>query len=74
MKAQAFLCKEEVDLILTKNNISRGEFAKKVGTTSGYMTQLLNGNRAPSPEIRRRIIEALRDYIIFDKLFYLVRR
>jgi transcriptional regulator with XRE-family HTH domain len=44
--------------------------AKRLGTTSGYMSQLMAGKRHPSPVMRRKILKVLKD-CEFDDLFTL---
>lgn len=56
--------------ILARKNMSQNWFATCVGTSSGYMSQLINGVRNPSPEMRKKILETLQEYQ-FDDLFYL---
>jgi len=46
---------------LAKRNLSQNSFARRIGVTSGYMSQLLCGERNPSPELRERIIKKLND-------------
>lgn len=42
---------------LAKKNLSQNWLARHIGISSGYMTQLLNGTRCPSPKTRRRFQE-----------------
>jgi transcriptional regulator with XRE-family HTH domain len=56
--------------ILARKNLSQNSFANHIGTTSGYISQLLNGVRNPSPEMRLKILGALPPHR-FDDLFTL---
>lgn len=56
--------------ILARKNKSQNWFAKRIGASSGYMSQLMNGSRHPSPKMREAILKNLKDYE-FDDLFTL---
>ena len=45
--------------LLDRTNVSQNELAQAVGTTSGYLSQLISGKRYPSPRTRRRLQAAL---------------
>jgi transcriptional regulator with XRE-family HTH domain len=62
------LKKQIIRRVLAKKNLSQNWLAIRVQTTSGYMSQLIRGIRTPSPEMRQRILNVLRDYQ-FDDLF-----
>ena len=51
---------------VNRANLSRNEFARQVGISSGYLSQLITGQRCPSPRMRLR--QAL-DIARFDDLF-----
>ena len=53
---------------IARQNMSQNEFAIKLGTSSGYMSQLVCGTRCPSPKLRRRLLEALKP-MTFDDIF-----
>ena len=57
---------------LNRLNITQNELARRIGRSSGYLSQLINGERCPSPETRRRLMEAL-GVSDFDVLFVLER-
>ncbi len=40
-------------------NMSQNELADRAGLTSGYISLLVGGKRRPSPDARRRLMEAL---------------
>jgi len=58
--------KEEI----AKKNLSHTEFSNRAGISKGYMSQLMGGERNPSPALRKRILEALElGNNDFDSLF-----
>lgn len=58
---------KEVKKRLARKNMSQNGFAKKLGITSGYMSQLMCGIRHPSPKLR----QSISDYFgcEFDDIF-----
>jgi transcriptional regulator with XRE-family HTH domain len=62
------LNREFVELLLARRNISQNSLARSLGLSSGYLAQLMNGARYPSPRLRRRILEMLNP-LSFDDLF-----
>ena len=62
---------EEAKGRLRHLNMSRNELAQRCRLTSGYMSQLFNWERSPSPSARRRIQENL-GVDDFDALFVVV--
>lgn len=73
VKLKALILKKH----LARRNVSQNSFARRVGITSGYMSQILCGERNPSPKIRERILHTLnaaqkflgRPDFAFDDLF-----
>ncbi len=63
---------EAVWELLNRLNLTQNELARRIGRSSGYLSQLINGERCPSPETRRRLMEAL-GVSDFDVLFVLER-
>jgi len=61
---------EALRRMLARRNLSQNWLAKRVGTTSGYMSQMMAGKRYPSPIMRRKILKVLKD-CEFDDLFTL---
>jgi transcriptional regulator with XRE-family HTH domain len=57
--------------VIARQNISQNELARRLGITSGYMSQLVCGTRCPSPRLRRKMLEYL-DSLNFDDLFVIV--
>jgi len=64
------LKKDNIRKILAQRNISQNWLAFRVGTTSGYMSQMMTGKRNPSPKMRKKILKVLKDYE-FEDLFKL---
>ena len=56
--------------ILNHIHMSQNQLAHVMGTSSGYLSQLLNGQRNPSPKMRRRLLQALGNPP-FDEVFIL---
>ena len=54
--------------ILNRLHMSQNQLAHVMGSTSGYLSQLLNGQRNPSPKMRRRLLQALANPP-FDEVF-----
>ena len=50
--------------------MTQNELARLVGTSSGYLSQLMSGTRCPSADMRKRLIEAL-GVTRFEDLFIL---
>ncbi len=59
---------EEVWELLNRLNLTQNELARRIGRSSGYLSQLINGERCPSPETRRRLMQVL-GVSDFDDLF-----
>jgi hypothetical protein len=59
---------KSVQLLLARKNRSQNWLANNIGTTSGYMSQLMTGSRYPSPDMRKKIMVCLDEYG-FDDLF-----
>ena len=56
--------------LLNRLNMTQNELARLVGTSSGYLSQLMSGTRCPSADIRKRLMEAL-GITRFEDLFIL---
>ena len=56
---------------LDRLNISQNELARMLAISTGHLSRLVNGQRCPSPAMRRRLMEAL-DCQEFDDLFHVV--
>ena len=57
---------------LDGRGISQNELARLVGTSSGYMSDLVSGKRSPSPHMRRLLQQVL-GVTDFDDMF-IIRR
>ena len=57
---------------LNRLNLSQNELARRTGRSSGFLSQLMSGERCPSPETRQRLMDAL-GVVEFDDLFVLER-
>lgn len=53
---------------LTRHNLSQNAFARRLGIDPGYFSQMMNGRRFPSPEMRARLMVGL-GITEFDDLF-----
>jgi len=53
---------------LIRKNMSQNWFASRAGVTSGYMSQLMDGSRRPSPKLRQRLMDVFPE-CEFDDLF-----
>lgn len=51
-------------------NMSQNALARRLGITSGYLSQLMTGSRCPSAEMRKHLQEVL-GITSFDDLFIL---
>jgi len=56
---RAKLKSKKIQTYLMRRNISQNNFAYRIGTTSGYMSQLMSGHRYPSPKLRQKMMEFL---------------
>lgn len=56
--------------LLNRRHLSQNELAALVGTSSGYLSQLICGTRSPSAEMRRRLVDVL-GVDDFEELFIL---
>ncbi len=69
---RARLRTEAVWELLNRLNMSQNELARRAGIRSGYMSQLMSGERFASPGVRQRLMDAL-GVTDFDVLFVLER-
>jgi len=65
---KVLLKSKEIKKILIRKNKSQNWFAHKLEVSSGYMSQLMDGSRNPSPKLRERIMKKLSEHK-FDDLF-----
>ena len=57
---------EKIRKILAERNISQNMLAIYIGTTSGYLSQMVTGKRNPSPNMREKILKVLSGYQFND--------
>jgi len=57
-----------VELAIAKRNMSQNMLAMRMGSSSGYISQLMRGVRYPSPKIRQKMLEVLAP-MTFDEVF-----
>ena len=62
------LKKEAAKMALARKNLTQNELARRLGISSGYMSQIMTGNRHPSAAVRHLILRNLRGHS-FDDLF-----
>jgi transcriptional regulator with XRE-family HTH domain len=58
----------EARRIVARRNQSQNRFARSCGITSGHFSQLLTGKRFAGPDVRERLLNALKP-LTFDDLF-----
>ena len=68
--ARVKLKPEAVRRRLLRLNRSQNEVARRVGITSGYLSQMMKGTRCPSAEVLVRLMDVL-GVTTFDELFIL---
>jgi transcriptional regulator with XRE-family HTH domain len=56
--------------IMARKNMSQNRLAQRLGTSSGYLSQLMTRKRYPSPQMRKKLLKVLQGYA-FDDLFIL---
>jgi transcriptional regulator with XRE-family HTH domain len=65
------LKRKEIGKRLARKNVSQNWLARKLGISSGYMSQLMCGVRHPSPKLREKIMNSLSE-CNFDDLFTII--
>jgi len=63
-----FLKNNKIKEMIARKNKSQNWLAHKLEISSGYLSQLMEGSRNPSPKVREKIMAALPEYQ-FDDLF-----
>lgn len=56
------------ELLIRKGMSQRG-FAKEIGISGPYMSQIVKGNRHPGPQISKKICDGLE--VGFDDIFFI---
>lgn len=54
--------------LLARKNLSQNWLAGRIGASSSYISQVMNGVRNPSPRMREAIMQVFKDST-FDDLF-----
>ncbi len=62
--------KATVEKEIARRNLSLNMLAIKAGISSGYISQLISGDRYPSPQLREKLQKALQP-LTFDDIFIL---
>jgi len=65
---KVYLKSKNLKEILIRKNKSQNWLAYRLEVSSGYMSQLMDGSRIPSPKLRERMMNILIEYK-FDDLF-----
>ncbi len=65
---KVYLRNKEIKKILIRKNKSQNWLAHRLEISTGYMSQLMDGSRHPSPQLRERIMNNLPENK-FDDLF-----
>jgi transcriptional regulator with XRE-family HTH domain len=53
---------------IARRNMSQNMLAMRVGSSSGYVSQIMCGTRNPSPRMREKLLNALAP-LTFDDIF-----
>ena len=62
------LKREAIEAVLARRNLSQNALAKRLGVSSGYISQIMTGDRYVSPKMRQRMLRYFRGYT-FNELF-----
>lgn len=54
-------------LELIKKGYTQRSFARKIGISSPYMSQIINGSRNPGPKVAKKVCDGLS--VCFDEIF-----
>jgi len=65
---KVFLKTKNIKLRLIRKNRSQNWLADQLKVSCGYLSQLMDGGRNPSPKVRRRLMDAFPE-CDFDYLF-----
>lgn len=69
---KAKLRSEYVQEHLLRRNMSQAKLARRLGVSTGYMSQLMTGQRMPGPVLRLRLMNEFS--VGFDTLFEITKR
>jgi transcriptional regulator with XRE-family HTH domain len=73
MTLKVRLNKEKILIAITRRNLSQNMLAARAGLTSGYMSQIMCGDRFPSPQTRQKLLDVLKP-LTFDDIFIIEER
>lgn len=59
---------QALQLAMARRNMSQNMLAARIGISSGYISQLMRGDRYASPRVRQKILDALNP-LTFDDVF-----
>ena len=62
------LNRKAVELAIIRRNLTQNGLARRLDISSGYMSQIMTGDRCPSAAIRQRLLLYLPEHT-FDDLF-----
>ncbi len=62
------LNRKVVEREIVRRNLSLNMVAIKAGLSSGHLSQIVSGNRYPSPQTRQKLLKALQP-LTFDDVF-----
>jgi hypothetical protein len=73
---KVYLKSKNLKEILIRKNKSQNWLAYRLEVSSGYMSQLMDGSRSPSPKLRERMMNILIEYkfgVLSDKTYLRVK-
>ena len=62
------LNREAIEMVLARRNLTQNALARRLGVSSGYISQIMTGGRCVSPKMRQRMLRYFRGYT-FNDLF-----
>lgn len=70
MKPRYKVRTRQIKLLLAENNLSQSQLATNLKLTQQYLSNVINGHRFVGPQMRERLLKALKPYgATFEKLF-----
>jgi len=65
---RAYLKNKNIKRLMIRKNKSQNWLAYRLDISSGYMSQLMDGSRSPSPKVRQHLLNMFSE-CSFDDLF-----
>jgi len=65
---RAYLKSKNIKKLMIRKNKSQNWLAYRLDISSGYMSQLMDGSRSPSPKVRQNLLNIFSE-CSFDDLF-----